>query len=131
MSNHRDFVITIPTVRRTARWLNALLNLLVAVGVAAGLAWWLWEWAGQCMELLTCGLALVRPHTPSAAAANQDRLAALVTAAQKAGHDAGYCEGFRDGVRWGRLAHGALGMLLGAGLVAAMLNLGWLAGGAG
>lgn len=127
MNHQRALGTAIPT----ARWLNLLLNLLVAVGVVCGLAWWLWEWAGQCLEVLTCGLALVRPHTPSAASANQERLSALVTAAHKAGHDAGYCDGFRDGVRWGRLAHGAAGMLLGAGLVAAMLNLGWLAGGAG
>lgn len=144
MSTYRQFVDTMPTeparlaaavysapVSRGDRIANRALSVLLAVAIGAGLAWWLWEWAGQCLELLTCGLALVRPHEPTVHSANQERLSAAVVAAHRAGRDAGYCEGFRDGVRWGRLAHGALGMVLGAGLVAAMLQLGWLAGGAG
>jgi hypothetical protein len=144
MSTYRNFDDTMPTeparlathaysspVRRGDRIANITLSVLLGAAIGAGLAWWLWEWTAQCLELFTCGLALVRPHTPSVASANQERLALAVVDAHKVGHDTGYVEGFRDGVRWSRLAHGALGMVLGAGLVAAALQLGHLVGGAG
>jgi hypothetical protein len=145
MSYRRDFVDTMPTeparlastlysstVRRTDRWVNRLLNLLVAVAIGAGLAWWLWEWAVACTTALTCGLAQVRPQptTSHAAATNEERLHAAISAAHKAGHDAGYCAGFKAGARYGRVLQVGAGVVLGAALVAGMLQLG-LAAGAG
>jgi hypothetical protein len=147
MSRTRSFVDTTPVnmaellarqhggqVRRTDR----IVNVLLAVAIGAGLAWWLWEWAVACTTALTCGLALVRPHptTGGVAATNEERLHTAISAAHKAGHDAGYCAGFKAGhdagycagfkagARYGRVLHVGAGMLLGAALVAGMLKLG-------
>jgi hypothetical protein len=117
------------SVERTDRIVNRTLSVLLAVAIGFGLAWWLWEWAGQCAELLTCGMALVRPHpSGSAAATNEERLHIAVSAAHKAGEDAGYCAGFKAGARYGRVLHIGAGMVLGAALVAVMLKLGFVVG---
>ncbi len=142
--SHRDFVDTMPvqlcetasrhwggTVEHTDRILNRSLSLLLAVAIGAGLAWWLWEWAGQCAELLTCGMALVRPRpSGSAAATNEERLHIAVSDAHRAGKEAGYCAGFKAGARYGRVLHIGAGMVLGAALVAVMLKLGLIVGAA-
>lgn len=119
-------------VSRTDRWVNRLLNLLVAVAIGAALAWWLWEWASTCAEALTCGVALVRPHrTPSGATlTNEERLHSAVTSADKAGYDRGYCKGFTAGARYGRVLHFGAGLVAGAALVAGALQAGFIAGGA-
>ncbi len=137
----RDFHDTIPVeptrmaarlysapVVRVDRWINRALNLIVAVGIATALAWWLWEWAGQCAELLTCGLALVRPVGNTARSVNEERLHAAVAAAYKAGQDEGFHRGFTSGARYGRVLQVGAGVVLGAALVAVALQLGLYTG---
>jgi hypothetical protein len=139
----RDFYDTIPVeparlaaraysapIVRVDRWINRLVNVLLAVGIATGLAWWLWEWAAQCTELLTCGLALVRPVKNTAQSVNEQRLHAAVDAAFKNGHTHGYEAGFRAGARFGRVLHIGAGVVIGAALVALALHLGVQAGSA-
>lgn len=141
MSYPRNFVDTMPTeparlaardysstVETTDRFVNRTLSVLLAAAIGAGLAWWVWEWAAACTQALTCGVALVRPALVTAQSVNEERLHAAVDAAYKNGREQGYCNGFKAGARYGRVLHTGAGVLLGAALVAAALQLGLLAG---
>lgn len=116
-------------VKRTDALVNRTLSVLLAVAIGAGLAWWLWEWASACTSALTCGLAMVRPAQATAQTVNEERLHAAVDAAFKNGKAEGYQAGFTAGARYGRVLHIGAGVLLGALLVAGLLNLGLQAGG--
>ena len=138
MSYPRTFVDTMPTeparlatdlasrkARHAEHWLNRALSVLLAVAIGAGLGWWLYEWAGQCVEVWSCGLALVRPAaTSTVQSLNQERLHAAVDAAYKNGRDEGYYAGYRDGGRYGAAVYLAAGAVLGGVLTIGALHLG-------
>lgn len=112
------------------RRFDRIADCLVALAIGAALGWWLWEWAGQCVEALTCGAALARPHLQSAQSINQERLHSAIDDAYKSGDADGYLRGYRSGMRASRVLHVGAGTVIGAVLVMAALQLGWLVGGA-